>query len=130
MLDIILTGSEHFSNADLDRMACMTGMELFWIQGMPQVTDISAVSNFGKIYKLNVEDTNVSDISAMSGLTSLVEVSLRGSPVSDISPLKDLVNLKTLCLEGCPVTDYSPVQDLYPNWRTRISCWNNETVLS
>lgn len=115
MLDIILAGNDHFSNADLKNMAGMVNMGLFWIQNMKNVTDISAVSAFSKLYKLNVEGTGVTDISPIADLPNLVEVSLRGSPISDVSPLQGLVNLKSLLLEGCPVADYSPLKGIYPN---------------
>ncbi len=115
MLDIIISSSDHFTNADMQNMAGMTNIEMIWIQDTKQLTDVSVVSNFKKLYKLNVENTGVSDISPAADLTSLVEMSLRGSPISDISPLKGLVNLKTLLLEGSSVTDYSPLKDIYPN---------------
>ncbi len=118
MLDIIIH-SDTFTNADMQSMSGMTNIELLWISAGKELTNISVVQNFKKLYKLNIENSGVSDISSVSGITSLVEMSLRGSHVSDISPLKDLVNLKTLLLEGCPVTDYSPIKDIYPNLESK-----------
>lgn len=114
MLDLIIC-SDSFSNADMQYLKGMTNIELLWIQGGKELTDIGVVANFNKLYKMNIENSGVSDISPVAGITSLVELSLRGSKVSDVSPLKDLVNLRTLYLEGCPVTDFSPLADIYPN---------------
>ncbi len=114
MMDLIIT-SDSFSNADMQRLAGMTKMELLWIQGGKELTDISVVTNFKNLQRLNIEFSGVTDLSPVAGLKSLVEVSLRGSDVSDVSPLKDLVNLKSLYLEGCPVTDYSPLANIDSN---------------
>ncbi len=114
MMDLIIS-SDSFTNADMQRLVGMTKMEMLWIQGGKELTDISIVTNFKNLQRLNIEFSGVTDLSPAAGLTSLVEVSLRGSDVSDVSPLKDLVNLKSLYLEDCPVTDYSPLADIYPN---------------
>jgi hypothetical protein len=114
MLDLIIS-SDTFTNADMQRLSGMTDIEMLWIQGGKELTDISVVANFKKLKRLNIEFSGVTDLSPAAGLTTLEEVSLRGSDVSDVSPLKGLVNLKNLYLEDCPVTDYSPLADIYPN---------------
>lgn len=117
MLDLTIAGMNgtRFTNSDMQSLAGMTNIEMIWLQGAKELTDISVVANFKKLYRLNVDYTGVSDISPAAGLTTLVEIDLRGSKVSDVSPLKNLVNLKKLFLKDCPVTDYSLLKDIYPN---------------
>jgi len=119
MLDICIAGTQgdgiKFNNTDMQNLAGMTKIEMIWIQGAKELTDISVVANFKKLYKLNVDYTGVSDISPAAGIISLVEMDLTGSKVRDVSPLKNLVNLKKLFLKDCPVTDYSPLKGIYPN---------------
>ncbi len=117
MLDLLICSGRgtQLKNEDMQYLAGMTNIEMIWFQGAKELTDISVVSNFKKMYRLNVDYTGVSDISPAAGLTTLVEVDLRGSKVSDVSPLKGLANLKKLFLEDCPVKDYSPLKEIYPN---------------
>jgi Leucine-rich repeat (LRR) protein len=118
MLDITIAGTQgdgiKFNDADMQSLAGMINIEMLWIQGAKALTDISVVTNFNRLYRLNLDYCGISDISPVASVTSLVEMDLRGSQVSDVSPLKTLTNLKTLYLEGCPVSDYSPLQDIYP----------------
>lgn len=119
MLDLTIAGTQgegiKFTNHDMQYLAGMKNIEMLWIQGAKELTDISVCAGFKKLYRLNVDYTGVSDLRPAAGLTSLVQMDLRGSQVRDLSPLKDLVNLKELYLEGCPVVDYSPLKDIYPN---------------
>lgn len=93
MLDLTILGNENINDSNIDFIADMTKMEMLWIQGAPELSDISAVANFPNVYRLIFIDCNI----------------------SDVSPLTGLANLKVLDLEGNPIEDYSPLADIYPN---------------
>lgn len=90
MLDLAILGNENINDSNIGFIDGMTNMELIWIQGAPQLTDISAVTNFSKLVKLDFTNCNISDLSPAAGLKNLKEVFLKGNPIKDYSPLKDV----------------------------------------
>ncbi len=93
MLDLTILNNENINDSNIDFIDGMTGIEMLWIQGAPELSDISAVANFSGVQRLIFIDCNISDVSPIAGLTSL----------------------KVLDLEGNPIEDYSPLADIYPN---------------
>jgi hypothetical protein len=93
MLDLTILGNENINDSNIGFIDGMTKMEMLWIQGAPELSDISAVANFQGVSRLIFVDCNISDVSPIAGLT----------------------NLKVLDLEGNPIEDYSPLADIYPN---------------
>ncbi len=93
MLDLTILGNENINDSNIGFIDGMTKMEMLWIQGAPELSDISAVANFPGVSRLIFVDCNISDVSPIAGLT----------------------NLKVLDLKGNPIEDYSPLADIYPN---------------
>ncbi len=52
----------------------MTQLEMLCIRGAPGLSDISVVTNFPNLVKLQLEGCNISDVSPIAGLTNLKEL--------------------------------------------------------
>jgi Leucine-rich repeat (LRR) protein len=90
MLDLTILSNENINDSNIEFINGMTNIIMLWIQGAPQFSDISAVSNFSKLTRLILTNCNISDISPAAGLTNLKELYLEGNPIKDYSPLKDI----------------------------------------
>lgn len=116
MLDLSILDGKNINDSNIGFINDMTSLEMLWISDAPELTDISVVSNFKNLWRLNINNTGVSDISPVAGLSNLACIDLSGTKVSDISPLKELTNLtEYLKLNGCPIKDFSPIKDIYLN---------------
>jgi Leucine-rich repeat (LRR) protein len=90
MLDLTILSNKNINDSNIGFIDGMTNIKMLWIQDASQLADISAVSNFSKLWRLILINCNVSDISPAAGLTNLKEVMLEGNPIKDYSPLKDI----------------------------------------
>ena len=90
MLDLTILSNENINDSNIGFIDGMTNIEMLWIQGATQLSDISAVSNFPKLWRIILTNCNISDISPIAGLTNLKELYLEGNPIKDYSPLKDI----------------------------------------
>ena len=87
------------------------------------VKDITGLSAFKNLTKLDLYDNQLSDISTLSGLTNLTELDLRSNKLSDISALSGLTNLKELELSCNQLRDISALSGL-TNLTTLDLEWN------
>ncbi|RPJ73382.1 MAG: hypothetical protein EHM20_12320 [Alphaproteobacteria bacterium] len=90
MLDLTILNNANINDSNIGFIDGMANIEMLWIQGASQLSDISVVSNFPKLWRIILTNCNISDISPIAGLTNLKELNLEGNPIKDYSPLKDI----------------------------------------
>ncbi len=90
MKDFMYVGALNIDDGNVGFLKDMAMMELLWISDASRLTDISAVSGFPNLFRLNLQGCGVRDISPVAGLKNLKELTLEGNPISDFSPLKDI----------------------------------------
>lgn len=76
------------------------------------VVDLSVVAKLKDLTELRINDTKVADLKPLEGLEKLEVLEIRNTLVVDLSPLKGAKKLKTLDVHGSKVTDLSPVKEL------------------
>jgi hypothetical protein len=77
-----------------------------------QISDLSPLSAFPNLQKLDLSRTQVADLSPLATLTSLEKLDLFRTQVADLSPLATLTDLEDLGLSWAPVADLSPLMGL------------------
>jgi Leucine-rich repeat (LRR) protein len=60
---------------------------------MNRISDISSLSNLGKLKRLTLDQNQIADISALSNLTDLRVIWLDNNNITDISPLSGLIRI-------------------------------------
>ena len=75
--------------------------------GNRRLRDIRVVSNFPKLERFYIGESNVSDISPLGGLTSLRYLGISEVPATDLTPILGLVNLRELVLGQMGLSDMS-----------------------
>ena len=73
-------------------------LDLSWKEGNPKITDLSGLSAFTGLKKLNLASNEVKDISELQTLKELRNINLEKNQIEDISPLKNLCQLESIDL--------------------------------
>ena len=73
-------------------------LDLSWKEGKPKITDLSGLSAFTGLEKLNLASNEVKDISELQTLQELRTINLEKNQIEDISPLKNLSQLESIDL--------------------------------
>jgi Leucine-rich repeat (LRR) protein len=70
--------------------------------GEMQISDLTFMSNLGRLTEINVSTMPVSSVASLRGISSLQSISLFRTNVVDISPLLELPQLKKLSVQSSP----------------------------
>ena len=106
-----------YDGFDTDHIQDLTGLSEFknlerLNLRMNAISDIHALSELSNLTFLELTFNKISDISALSGLTNLSELNLNSCEISDISALSNLTALTCLDLQGNNISDISVLSDL------------------
>ena len=106
-----------YDGYDTDQIQDLTGLSEFknlerLNLRMNAISDIHALSELSNLTFLELTFNKISDISALSGLTNLSELNLNSCEISDISALSNLTALTCLDLQGNNISDISVLSDL------------------
>ncbi len=88
-----------------------------------KIQDISCLTYFVNLERLELQFHAITDISPLAGLTKLHSLALGGNNITDISTLNALVNLRFLSIFNCQATDYRPLSKL-TNLQTLFISWS------
>ena len=106
-----------YDGYDTDQIQDLTGLSEFknlerLNLRMNAISDIHALSELSNLTFLELTFNKISDISALSGLTNLSELDLNSCEISDISALSNLTALTHLDLQSNKISDISVLSDL------------------
>ena len=106
-----------YDGFDTDQIQDLTGLSEFknlerLNLRMNAISDIHALSELSNLTFLDLTFNKISDISALSGLTNLSELNLNSCEISDISALSNLTALTHLDLQSNKISDISILSDL------------------
>ena len=106
-----------YDGYDTDQIQDLTGLSEFknlerLNLRMNAISDIHALSELSNLTFLELTFNKISDISALSGLTNLSELNLNSCEISDISALSNLTALTHLDLQSNKISDISVLSDL------------------
>jgi len=108
-LDLADTG---LTNADLRRLAEVSGLRALDISDNRDVTDLGPLGDLARLESLDISGTQVTDLSPLSRLTDLRRLNVSSTPVSDVAPVAGLRQLEELNLSRTKVKDLSPLEGL------------------
>ena len=107
-MDLSLMEGYNKEITDLTGLSAFRGVQKLNLANN-MITDISELSKLKKLKMLHLEGNQVSDVSALSSLRQLEFLDLQGNKVSDISALKTLRNLMVLDLRDNKISDISSI---------------------
>lgn len=106
------------------------------ISNVDEIGDFSSISNFSKLYNLEITDggldkipeeiyklnntlrnltiknNKLEDITNISNLSNLIDLNISGNKITDITPICNLTNIKTLYISNNKITDISCLSNL------------------
>lgn len=88
------------------------------------ITDLTPISSFTSLTKLNASNNNITDISTLENLTKLKTVNLTNNKIKDISVLKNSNNLEFLYLNNNKINGLDCLSNI--NTIREIYCSENE----
>jgi len=110
MIALISLNLEGNLITDLSPIAGLTNLEVLYLFGNPELSDIAPLSGLSLV-ELDLGYLQLTDLSPLANMTSLEMLLLDGNPeLSDISYLADLINLIFVDLTGTAVTDWEALE--------------------
>lgn len=100
----------HFSSAGITFAEAekAESLDLSWKEGNQKITDLSGLSAFTGLKKLNLASNEVTNISELQTMKELRTINLEKNQIEDISPLKNLSQLESIDLnENLDIKDIS-----------------------
>jgi len=113
--------------SDFSPLAVLDDMQLLILNENRYLTDLSFISNYQRLERLEMRHNNINDAvlrSLTGNLPNLTRLDLRNNNITDISPFAGFTNIEWLELDNNQIVDVSPISGMHN--LLRLSLDNNE----